>query len=355
MGSSPLVDAVDPAGTLADPPTRRRRPWRVVLSLGLVVALFVGVLPQVADLSEVWSTIQAMTPLENGTLLLAAAWNIATYQFVMMAALPGLRMRDAFIAGQLSTAISNTVPAGAVVGVGVTYSALRRMGHDARSIAIASAVTGIWNTFVKLGLPIVALGLLTLDGSGGAALMTAALFGVVTLVVAVAVGAIALSSPGLATRVGEAVARGVSAVRRLVRRPPVAGYGARLAAFQRDSSGLLRHRWPAITVTTIVSHLSLLVVLLLTLRHAGVGRELVSDAEVLGAFAFVRLATALPITPGGLGVVELGLTAALTVAGGPDARVLAAVLVYRALTYVLQLPLGAASGLVLRRRAAGRA
>jgi uncharacterized membrane protein YbhN (UPF0104 family) len=53
--------------------------------------------------------------------------------------------------------------------------------------------------------------------------------------------------------------------------------------------------------------------------------------------------TVLPLTPGGLGIVELGLTAPL-IAGlgsGGSARVAAAVLLYRALTYLPSLPLGA--------------
>ena len=328
----------------------RRRPWRVALSLVVAAALLLGVLPQLADLSEVWRSIRAMTVIESATLLLAAVWNILTYQFVMMAALPGLRLWDAFLSGQLSTAIANTVPAGGVVGVGVTYSALRGMGHGSNAIAIAAAVSGVWNTFLKLGLPIVALAWLSSEGAGGAALTTAALVGLAVLLGAVLALGAALSSERLATRVGDAAARAWSAVRRVIGRDPVAGYGERLARFQRESHHLLRHRWGWLTVSTLVSHLSLFLVLLLTLRHADVSRQMVSDAEVLGAFAFVRLATALPITPGGLGVVELGLSAALTVAGGPEAPVVASVLVYRALTYALQLPLGAFSGVVLRRR-----
>ena len=83
----------------------------------------------------------------------------------------------------------------------------------------------------------------------------------------------------------------------------------------------------------------------------GVGKEVVDEGirimETLGmqvpnlAFAFVRFLTALPITPGGLGVIELGLSAALVYAGGPRAEVVAAVLVFRALTYLVQIPFGA--------------
>ncbi len=76
----------------------------------------------------------------------------------------------------------------------------------------------------------------------------------------------------------------------------------------------------------------------------------VTWAEALGAFAFVRLATALPITPGGLGIVEVGMTAALVLAGGLESAVVAAVLVYRVLTYGLQVPLGMVSYAVWQRQ-----
>jgi uncharacterized protein (TIRG00374 family) len=76
--------------------------------------------------------------------------------------------------------------------------------------------------------------------------------------------------------------------------------------------------------------------------------------EVLAAFAFIRLVSALPITPGGLGIVELGLTAALVAAGGAEAQVVAAVLVYRALTYLLPIPFGLAAYLRWKSRSESR-
>ena len=69
----------------------------------------------------------------------------------------------------------------------------------------------------------------------------------------------------------------------------------------------------------------------------------------LAAFAFVRLLTVLPITPGGLGITELGLIATLAGAGHHDGvQVTAAVLLYRAVTYLPPIPLGAIACLVWR-------
>jgi putative heme transporter len=331
------------------PPVTRIRVWRTVASLAVAAVLLVGILPQLADLAEVRATL---TDLDGPWLVLlgvGAAWNIATYQFVMMAALPGLSMSRAFIAGQLSTAIANTVPAGAVVGVGVTYTVLRSFGHDSQRIAIAAAVTGIWNTFVKLALPVVALAILAAGGEATSGLLLPATFGLVVLAASLVVGGLSLSQERYARRTGQWTERSVNRLRQLIRRAPITDLSERFAGFQRRSAGLLSQRWSWLTLATVISHLSLFALLLACLRAVGIGPDEVSWAEAFGAFAFVRLATALPITPGGLGVVELGFAAALTLAGGPPAPVLAAVLLFRALTYALQVPVGAVCWVVWRR------
>ena len=73
----------------------------------------------------------------------------------------------------------------------------------------------------------------------------------------------------------------------------------------------------------------------------------VSWQASLAAFAFVRLLTVLPVTPGGLGVTELGLVGVLADHASHlvTVQVIAAVLLFRALTYVLPTPLGAVAAL----------
>jgi putative heme transporter len=63
-----------------------------------------------------------------------------------------------------------------------------------------------------------------------------------------------------------------------------------------------------------------------------VGRQAeVTWTEALAVFAFARLATTIPFTPSGAGVVEAVLIAGLVAAGGDREQATAAVLVYRAL------------------------
>jgi len=326
-----------------NPPETKPR-WRrrlgIVASLAVIAALLAGVLPAMADFSEVWRAIRSLTWMETLSLVLAAAWNILTYQFIILSALPGLTLLRAFVVGQISTAVSNTLPAGSAIGVGVTYAMFSSFGFSSGSVAIASVVTGLWNTFVKLGLPVIALAILTIGGSSNPALQSAAVTGVAVLAGTVVLLALILSNESIARVAGGWLGAAATRLARPFRLGPFDGWAEGLVEFRAQSIDLLRRRWLAITVATVVSHLSLFVLLLMSLRHMGVPAEAVSGPEALAAFAVVRLVTAVPITPGNLGIVEVGLAAALSIAGGDESLVVAAVLIYRALSYLLQVPLG---------------
>ena len=328
---------------------------RIVASVALVIGIFFFALPKIADISEVGEVIAAMTPVEIGTLFLAAAWNIFTYWFVMMAALPGSNIWQTMKINQASTAIANTVPGGGAIGIGVTYSMYSSYGFTGGQIGLSVLVSGIWNNFVKLGMPVVALALLAIQGEVSGSLALAGVVGTLTLLVAIGLFAAVLSSDRLAARVGRFLSRVVGRLRRLVRKDPTNDIENATVRFRRDAITLVRKRWLYLTVSTVISHLSLFFVLLLALRHGEVAGTQVTWTEALAAFAFVRLISALPLTPGGLGVVELGLTAALITAGGPRPEVVAAILVYRALTYLLPIPFGLALYLKWKAGAKARA
>jgi uncharacterized protein (TIRG00374 family) len=75
----------------------------------------------------------------------------------------------------------------------------------------------------------------------------------------------------------------------------------------------------------------------------------VSFSEVFASWALIRIITTIPVTPGGLGVVELGLTGALVSFGGSRVDVVAGVLLYRVLTYVPPIAFGGICLLIWRR------
>jgi uncharacterized membrane protein YbhN (UPF0104 family)/membrane-associated phospholipid phosphatase len=333
----------------AKPRSRTRLIIQTAVSLVLVVAIFYYLLRGI-DLRLVWAQIQAMTWREEAVLALIGAWNLATYAFVWMSVTPGLSFGRAMVMTQAATAVTNTVPTvGPAIGVGLTYQMLGSWGYSGARITVAVLVSGVWNAFAKLGLPILALALVLLEGGATGGRVVAALAGIAGLVAAIVVFALLLRSEELARRFGLLAGRVASRMLRLVGRPPVTGWELATVKFRTRALELLEHGWVPITAATLVSHLSLYVVLLVCLRAVGVSNAEVSWAQVLVVFAFARLATAIPVTPGGAGVVELVLIGGLTAAGGDREQVTAAVLVYRALTWGLPILVGIGCYLWWRR------
>jgi putative heme transporter len=326
-----------------------RRIIQGALSLVLIVAIFWFLLKGIA-FGQVWAAIRALTWLELATLAAIAGWNLCTYAFVWMSVTPGLSFGQAMVMTQATTAVANTVPAGSAIGIGMTYGMLGSWGYSRSRTTTAVLVSGVWNSFIKLGLPVLALALVALQGTAGGGRVTAALAGIAGLVAAVVVFALMLRSEDVARRFGVLAGRVASRLLRLVGRPAVAGWELATVKFRGRTIDLVEHRWLAITATSLVSHLSLYLVLLAALRDVGVSNAQVGWAEVLAVFAFARLATAIPFTPGGAGLVEAVLIGGLVAAGGAKPEVVAAVLIYRALTWLLPIPLGVGCYLWWRRQ-----
>jgi putative heme transporter len=331
----------------------RRRLRRLVLGgVGVLfaVATFAYFLPQIADYRDVWGVVRDLSWESIVALAAAAILNLLTFAPPWMVALPSLSFRRALMLTQASTALSIVVPAGAAVGIAGAYGILRRWGFAGWEIGRAVTVVSLWNQFANLSYPIIALFLLTAAGGGDSPfLATAAFVGVAMLGVAVAALAAVLASARTATDIGDLTARFVSWVLGKFGRAPVLWGGGSFARFRRDSLDLLRRRWHVLTIATYCGTLTIFLVLLLSLRAFDVPGSEVSVAEAFAAWALARILGSFPITPGGIGVVELGLTGALIGFGGNNAGVVAAVLVYRFLTIVPTLALGLLAAATFRR------
>jgi putative heme transporter len=335
-------------------PRRGRRRWLKrggagLIALAVIVGTFVFVLPQFANYSAVWAEVRQLSWEWIGILLAAVALNIATFAPPWMATLPGLRFLPALTVTQASTASTYLAPGGPAVGVGLSAVILLGWGFPAAAVTLAVTLTGIWNQLAVLGFPALAFAILTLTGGDVAALQTVAVLGLVAFLVVAGGFAAALASPGMALRVGNLTARLFNRLRRLVRRGPVTWNGASFVAFRTRAIGLLGRRWHVLTLSTLAGQLSVFLVLVLCLRALDVHPAEVSTIEVFAAWSLARIIGSLPITPGGLGLVEVGLTSVLVGFGGNRAGVVAGVLLYRFLTIVPTLVFGAIAGATWKR------
>jgi len=349
---------IEPPSDEGQEPKKKHSPVRrivsALISLVIVGAIFLYAIPRFADYSAVWATVTTLTPVEFTSLLLATVFNLFTYWLANMAALPGLRLGKAAVVTQTTTSVANTIPAGGAVAVGLTYSILSSWGFDAQAITLYIGVTGVWNILMKLALPVVSLALLAITGQAAPALVVAALIGLAVLIVAVTLFALALWKKEFARRIGDGLGRFVSWFLKWFHKGPLTTWGEKAVEFRKRTIVLVEKRWIWITLTTVLSQLALWFVLLLCLRHVGISEQEVSTLQTLAVFAFGRLLAAVPITPGGVGFVELGYIGGLTAAGGNEAQVVAAVLMFRVLTYGIQIPLGGFTYVIWRMKKSWR-
>jgi uncharacterized membrane protein YbhN (UPF0104 family) len=313
------------------------------IGIAVVVVTFAVVLPKIADYGDVWEVVKTLDAQWLALLCAAVVLNIVTFAPPWMLALPGLAFRQALPFTQASTAFTYIAPGGGLVGMAGSFGLLRAWGFESGEVARAVAITGIWNQLSNLLLPVVAVTLLSIEGGQDALLTTAAVVGAVVFTVAVGALALILWTDGLAESVGALAERFVNRLLRAVRRGPVSGWPAGLVRFRQDTVGLIRRRWLWLTLAAIAGNLAVFLVLLVSLRAVGVSSSEVTWIEAFAGWSLGRALQLIPLTPGGVGPVELGLTGLLVGLGGANAEVVAAVLVYRAFTVLPTLLLGLAT------------
>jgi uncharacterized membrane protein YbhN (UPF0104 family) len=335
-------------GTAVAGSHRARKVLRTVVSMALVAAIFGFALPRFASYRSVWASLDGMTWPHALLVGAAAAASMASYWFMICAVLPAIRLRQAAVVNLGSNAVANALPAGGALGMGVSWAMLSSWGVSTADYVLYTLVSGTWNVLARLGLPALALLIMLTVTRPDALLIAAATVGLAVLATAAVGLGLLVRSESFALRAGGALQRVLAIMCRLVRRQPPCDIPGSLLGFRRRAAALIAARGWRITATTVASQLILWLVLLACLRGVGLSQAQVPWQTSLAAFAFVRLLTALPLTPGGLGITELGLVGTMAAGLGPgaSAQVTAAVLLYRAVTYLPPIPLGAAAYLV---------
>lgn len=315
------------------------RPWfQGLAGVVVMVVAFAWALPRFASYGDVRSALGHLRTPVLPVLAVVAAANLVAPSLSQVAALPGLRLRHAVLVDWITTTVTNLVPGGSALAVGLTWSMYRSLRQSTEAIARSVIVTGVWDALVKLGTPLPAVLWLATQRPVGPGLIQAAMVGAALFTVAAGLGLSVLAGPAPARQVGRAVDR---------LRVAGSGWPDRLGQYRHQTLGLLTERGVALTGWTVAGHANLYLLLVVCLRVVGVERAVLGWAPVLAAFAFGRLVTALPTTPGGLGVMEVSLVGALGAVGhAPEAEVVGAVLLFRFLSFALPVPLGLVGWLV---------
>jgi uncharacterized protein (TIRG00374 family) len=290
-------------------------------------------------------------------LVLTVVWlaGLWIHTIALVAAMPGLSPSRAFYLNLTGSAASNVLPLGGAAGTALNYWSCRRWGFTRGAFVRWAIVTNVWDNALRLGLPSVALVWLVLVGDRPAPeLLGLAATGLLVLAAFLALVAALLHGAWSDRLLGRVAARLVPAVDGTSARPQ--GWVDDLAELRRTTRELLRRSAARVAGGKVGYAVAQAWLLWLCLAAVGVEAPVVA---VVAAFSVERLASLAVITPGGSGLAEVGAVGVLVGFGVPGAQAAAAVLLYRAFIFLVEIPAGmlllAASLLLGHGREAARA
>ena len=325
---------------------RSRRRW---LWLGARLALFAAlayVAVQVvrsnsAELSGASDYLAAASPPWVAVALLAEAASYLNFTLLQrrLLAAGGLRVRiGPLVAMSLAgNAMTNTLPGGGAFATVFAYRQFRRRGADE---ALTTWTLVAFTALTAVTLAVVCLVGLLIAGGGPIGELGPLM---VLLIIGPAIGVAVLLRPrtlrvlltGPLT-----LCRRVTGFPRSVPRRFLAELIERLETVTPRPID-----WAAGLAFAAGNWVSDCACLVLAFEAVGAA---VPWRGLLVAYGAAQIAANLPVTPGGLGVVEGSLTVALVAFGGPTAQTVAAVLLYRIMSFWLVLPIGWLAWLGLR-------
>jgi uncharacterized protein (TIRG00374 family) len=245
----------------------------------------------------------------------------------------------------VGNAVTNVLPAGDVAGAGVQYQMLAIGGIDADQAAGGLAASSIIGLAGLLMLPVFALPALLGGEPVSPGLAHAAFLGMGGFVLIVGFSAVLLTTDIVLVKFANGLQWLLNKIPR--RKSRTEGLAQRLRE-QRDMvrSDLGQRWWQAALM--IGGRIGLDYVALLAALRATGARP--NPSLVLLAYAATAVIALVPLTPGGLGIVEASLSGLLVLAGVPSANAIIATLAYRLVTYWLPIFVGGGIYIEFRRR-----
>lgn len=354
MGEHPDgdADAPDPPPSErlreAPAPAKRAILRRLIFLAVMLVSLYVvwpslvkvfASSPELLSLNPIWFAVMLMAEVAS----FACAWSL---QRIALRTGKWFGVATAQIVGN---AFSRIVPGGPAAGGALQYRLLVRSGLDATQVGTGLTSASLISYATLFALPLLSIPAIVFIAPAPRGLTQGAWVGAVLFVVTVAAGAVVLTTERPLEFIGRAIQWVLNHTRR--HRPAVNDLPVTLVNERNAIREQLGSRWWLAVITSTGNWLFDYLALLAALAAVGSRPR---PSLVLLAFVGAAVLGMIPLTPGGLGFVEAGLTALLALAGVPGPEAVLATLAYRLVAYWLPLMVGPIAYLYFRRRYVAR-
>jgi uncharacterized protein (TIRG00374 family) len=244
-----------------------------------------------------------------------------------------------------SNSFGRVVPGGVAAAGAMQYAMLARGGVPAAAAASGMTASSLLVFGTLLALPLLAVPAIVTGVAVDPRLARAAEAGAVVFVAMIALGVACV----IWDRPLEVIGRAAQTVRnRLMRnREPLTGLPQKLLEERNTVVQVLGNKWWQALLAAAGRWVLDYLTLIAALYALGATPR---ASLVLLAFCAAQLLGTMPLTPGGLGFVEAGLTGTLALAGVGGGAAVVATLAYRLVSFWLPIPAGAVAAVVHRRR-----
>jgi uncharacterized protein (TIRG00374 family) len=329
----------------ARPLTRKSvvRSALVIAVAGLAIYL---VLPKLIAVFGAWPRLSTLNPVWFAVALAAELLSFTCNFALQKLALRTSAWFPVVTAGLAGNAVTNSLPGGEAAGAAVQFGMLTTAGFDTGTAVGGLAAFSLIGIGGLLALPVFALPAILAGVPVSPGLAHTALLGIAGFAAFAVFGEIVLRADWPLAAAGRAAQRLRNWATR-GRRPPVTGLDRRLLD-QRDTiRGVLDRKWWQAALLTAGRLGFDYGCLLAALCATGASPQ---PSLVLLAYAAAGIVALLPLTPGGLGIVEASLSGLLVLAGVRAGYAVLAILAYRIASYWLPLLAGPPAYLLFRHR-----
>ena len=339
------MEAHRPEGPAVDPRHwwRRLARTRLVFLVAAAVGLYV-VWPRLVDVFAAAPGLRDISPWWFAVIVGLEMASFVCYWGLMRITLHEPRWPVVATTQLASNAFSRLVPGGIVSGGPASYGMLIAAGAPrARTVAGLTATT-LLSSAVLFALPVLTLPAMLGGAQVDRSLVNALRIGAVLFLAIIAGGATALFTDRPLALAGSLAQRLRNRLRR--RQPPSHDLPVHLLAERDLIRGVLGDKWWQALPLAAGNWLFDFSALLAALASVGAHPR---PSLVLLAYVVAALLGMVPVTPGGLGFVEVGLAAMLGLAGVGAAQATLATLAYRLVSFWLPIPIGGLALLLARR------